>query len=379
MKILFYAGLIGLVLFELLHIYFIMPLPGSQEMPHLEVAYFLNRWQWSFRVGAALLILLGIFPTFTAYGKKWVPILSIFITAVLVSLIHYKLDAAELFHEPDMVQLAPVSGNHVDPKHLVIGVVMGKEARAYPIPFLAYHHQVRDTVAGTPILVTYCSVCRTGRVFSSLVDGQPETFRLVGMDHYNALFEDTHTHSWWRQANGEAVIGSLTGTHLPEVLSQQATLGEWLTLHPNSLIFQGDPAYAAHYETDFKYEEGTQTSKLTGTDHQSWHDKSWVVGIDAGQASKAYDWNRLKKQHVINDVVGNVPILLVLAEDNTSFFAYQRPDINTTYHLEHDSLVTAGHAYDLAGRSPSGRLRPLLASQEFWHSWRTFHPKTEKY
>jgi hypothetical protein len=39
-------------------------------------------------------------------------------------------------------------------------------------------------------MITYCTVCRTGRVFSPDVDGKPETFRLVGMDHFNAMFED---------------------------------------------------------------------------------------------------------------------------------------------------------------------------------------------
>ena len=42
-------------------------------------------------------------------------------------------------------------------------------------------------------MVTYCTVCRTGRVFSPIVEGQPETFRLVGMDHFNAMFEDEGT------------------------------------------------------------------------------------------------------------------------------------------------------------------------------------------
>ncbi|MFX5562960.1 DUF3179 domain-containing (seleno)protein, partial [Acinetobacter baumannii] len=64
---------------------------------------------------------------------------------------------------------------------------------AYPIQFIGYHHQVVDTVGGEPIIATYCTVCRTGRIFSSTVDGVPEKFRLVGMDHFNAMFEDART------------------------------------------------------------------------------------------------------------------------------------------------------------------------------------------
>ena len=80
--------------------------------------------------------------------------------------------------------------------------------------FIGYHHQVRDRVGGTDVLVTYCTVCRSGRVFSPLVDGTLERFRLVGMDRFNAMFEDESTGSWWRQATGAAVAGPRKGIQL---------------------------------------------------------------------------------------------------------------------------------------------------------------------
>lgn len=36
-------------------------------------------------------------------------------------------------------------------------------------------------------------------------------------------------------------------------------------------------------------------------------------------------------------------------------------------------------AFALSGRGALGTLKPLSASQEFWHSWRTFQPNTERY
>ena len=38
--------------------------------------------------------------------------------------------------------------------------------------------------------------------------------------------------------------------------------------------------------------------------------------------------------------------------------------------------------YDLTGRDlsmPGQRLARVKSYQEFWHSWRTFHPDTEKF
>jgi len=39
MKKLFYFGLLGLGLFEILNVYFIMPMPGSQQMNSIDVAF----------------------------------------------------------------------------------------------------------------------------------------------------------------------------------------------------------------------------------------------------------------------------------------------------------------------------------------------------
>jgi hypothetical protein len=104
-----------------------------------------------------------------------------------------------------------------------------------------------------------------------------------------------------------------------------------------------------------------------------------VVGIATNGASKAYDWNRLRAEGAINDEVGGAPIVLVLANDGASFVAFKRPDAATTFTRRGDSLVTGDRAYALSGEGTAGRLEPVVASQEFWHSWRTFHPNTAKY
>ena len=57
MRTFFYAGLIGLLLFEIANVYFIMPMPGSQEMNSIDLAYFLYRWRWVFRVIFGVMII----------------------------------------------------------------------------------------------------------------------------------------------------------------------------------------------------------------------------------------------------------------------------------------------------------------------------------
>ena len=380
MKTLFYAGIAGLILFEIANVYFIMPMPGSQRMRSIDAAYFLHSWRWTFRIGFGLLAGTGVFAAWRVLGwrKGLVPGLLLLAGGVAYAT-NYKMAADAMFSQPKLLILKPAAQNKVDLRRLVVGVEINGQAKAYPIQFIGYHHQVRDTVGGRPVLVSYCTVCRTGRVFSPFVDGEPETFRLVGMDHFNAMFEDGTTGSWWRQANGEALVGPRKGAVLPELPSQQMMLRQWLRLHPASLVMQADTVFSDKYSKDFKYENGSSRKALTGTDSLSWRDKSWVVGLTVGRASKAYDWNRLRRERIVNDTLGGKPIVLVLAADRTSFFAFERPDPATRFGIRRDSLLAPGHAYDLNGQGVMGSLKKVPASQEFWHSWRTFHPGTRRY
>jgi hypothetical protein len=293
---------------------------------------------------------------------------------------NFKMAADAMFKQPKQLLLASADKNKVDSNRLVIGVSINGQAKAYPIRFLGYHHQVQDTIGGKPVIVTYCTVCRTGRVFESIVNGHPETFRLVGMDHFNAMFEDATTKSWWRQATGEAITGKLKGQRLPEVFSTQTSLANWLALNPSSLIMQADSAFIKSYSKTSKYEDGTSRDALTGTDSLSWKDKSWVIGIKAGKESKAYDWNRLIKERIIHDKINTTPLLLVVAADDKSFFAFENPE-QDSFTLRNDTLILNDHHYRIDGKGidTSFSLQSLPASQEFWHSWQTFNPATGKY
>jgi hypothetical protein len=261
----------------------------------------------------------------------------------------------------------------------VVAVTKQGESKAYPIRYVQYHHQVRDSIAGKAIMVTYCNVCRTGRVFEPLVDGKPENFRLVGMDHFNAMFEDQATKSWWRQATGEAITGTLKGKMLPEFESNQLTLGKFFSLYPSGKVMEAEDRSKDSYDTLGRFEKGRSKGKLTRTDSLSWKDKSWVVGIEINGKSKAYDWIQLKQSRIINDNVGNIPIVIAIASDEQSFAAFKRTS-EDQFTVRNDSLVSTQGSYDFAGRDANGNnLQPVKTYQEFWHSWKQFHPNTEVY
>jgi hypothetical protein len=379
-RLLFYVGALLLTLFEIANVYFIMPMPGSQRMRSIELAYLLYTWRWAVRGVAGVLMLAGLVAAWRASGwRRWLAPVSLVLVLGVTYLFNFRMAADHMFLQPTVVRVEPAARNTVAMDRLVVGIEVDGQARAYPLQYIGYHHQVRDTVAGRDVLVSYCTVCRTGRVFLPVVEGATETFRLVGMDHFNAMLEDRTTGSWWRQANGEAVIGPRTGITMPELPSRQVTLRQWLALYPHALVMQADSLFLDEYSKDYAYERGTSRKALTGTDTASWADKSWVVGMTVGGVSRAYDWNHLERVRVINDVIGTTPVVLVLASDSASFFAFERPDAATVFGVDGDSLAAGDTRFAFNGKGPAGALVALNASQEFWHSWRTFQPASDQY
>ena len=380
MKKIFWFGFLGLLLFEITNVYFIMPMPGSQQMNSIDLAYFLYKWRWVFRVLFGLMIIVGLLRSKWHKKWKWALIIPIGILLAVVYMANFNMAADAMFKQPKQFILASASENKVDSNRLVIGVFINGEAKAYPIRFLGYHHHVQDVVGGKPVMVTYCTVCRTGRVFEPIINGKQEKFRLVGMDHFNAMLEDATTKSWWQQATGKAVAGKLKGQQLPEVLSTQTSLAKWILLHPDSEIMQADSAFITSYDTALKYESGKSKNKLTGTDSLSWKNKSWVIGVKSGDERKAYDWNQLKNERIIHDKLNNTSIAVVLATDDKSFFAFELPLTNAKPDLKNDTIFFNNRHFRIDGKGidTSFSLKQLQAYQEFWHSWQQFNPGTRK-
>ena len=381
MKIIFYATIFVLILFEIANVYFIMPMPGSQEMNSIDLAYFLYSWRWLFRIALYLFIIFSF--SYALKASKWLSVLGLLLAVGVSYAFNFQMKADHVFLQPEELIFKNATENKVPKDRVIIGVSIDQEAKAYPISYIGYHHQIPDTLAGKSIMITYCTVCRTARVFEPDVDGKPERFRLVGMDHYNAMFEDQTTKSWWRQENGEAIAGKLKGHFLKEINSQQASLDTWLMMHPSSLIMQEDPKSVESYDSLAKFELGKSKSRLTKRDSLSWNDKSWIVGIQSGTNSIAIDWNDLIKKRQINFKLDTTPMVLMIASDNKSFFAFKGPPNDPKLLIFHDTIYSKDAMFNLNGENISNKdsipnLKQITAYQEFWQSWKMFHPGTKK-
>ena len=379
-----------LIFFECLRVYLIMPMPGSQQFDSIQLAYFLGINKWTIRlIGYAAVFILALF-VFQKVANKY-KIVTFILVAIYIIVFYvftFQMEADKMFYQPSKVISASLSNNKIPTHKLVIGIVIDSVASAYPIQLIGYHHQVVDTINGTPIMVTYCTVCRTGRVYSPIVNGKQEKFRLVGMDHFNAMFEDATTKSWWRQSTGECIAGPLKGYRLTEIKSEQLTLSVWSRKHPATLVLQADSMYKQKFEKMDTYDKGKSKGALTKRDTASWNLKSWVLGVERGANSKTYDWNLLTKQRLIEDHLGQNSILILLENDTASFHAYNRIVGGQELHFQKTSDViidlNTGSYWNFDGICINGKLKGSVLQQvncyqEFLHSWEFFHPKSERF
>jgi hypothetical protein len=336
----------------------------------------------------SIVIILSIKTMMKQYLKTGISIL--LLLGGIAYATNFPMSADTMFKTMNHENFANKKGNFIDSNRLIIGVVIGNEARAYPINIIAHHHQVKDKIAGKEILVTYCSVCRTGRVYEPIIDGKVVDFRLVGMDHFNAMFEDPETKSWWRQVNGTCIAGSQKGKQLADIPCYQTTLKTWLTLYPTSLVLQQDSDFTKDYKDLEKFDDGTVKSKLIGRDPKPNQFKSWVVWVKNNNQVQSVDWSVIEKNGYVLKDAGNNTMSLIISNDKQSVFAF---DLNSlikaiapkkissvkVQSTHFDIISNVGETYrcDYKGivqdsKDATIQLKQIPCTQEFKHSFEDF-------
>ena len=280
----------------------------------------------------------------------------------------------------------------------VIGVRIGGTARAYPLKVLNWHEVVNDELDG-PLLVTYCPLCRSGLVAVRRVDGRPSRFGVSGeLWRSNLVLYDALTDSRWSQVAATAIRGPMTGTRLELLPSTITTWSEWRTAQPDTVVLRPPPesntvngrTSVRDYRRDPYDDYASSRAAGFGStfDDDRLHPKALVIGVTDGDAAKAYPLVYVAETGVVNDRVGDRPVVVAVAPGR-SLVAYDRRVGRRTLtfapagdrHLRAARSrfrVETGEAVDgpLAGSTlaSAAAIPPL-----FWFSWLDFHPDSALY
>ena len=137
---------------------------------------------------------------------------------------------------------------------LVIGYAADDgQAYAYPISILNFHGIVNETLAGRPVLITYCALCRSGVVYERMVAGEVLTFGNTSALFGNELVmfdRDSEAISYWFQVAGEAVVGARTGQRLTPLAAITTEWQAWLAEYPDTLVLSDDTGFDRPYGAD---------------------------------------------------------------------------------------------------------------------------------
>ncbi len=330
----------------------LMPIvPAIQEWDVVPFAHPLARAQW-WMVGAGFVVFtLAAITLWQRPGRRWkvTPIILALVGIGLHTAVATMFSAEAMFNEPftvrrEAVDVAAVSSDTT----VYLWVNVNGSVAGYPLDLVAHHHKIKDTVGGTDVLITYCTMCHTGRVFSPIVNGASEQFRLVGANHFNAMFEDVRTKSWWYQATGECVAGPLKGAVLADIPFVQGTAAEmralWSPHHVS--LFRADAATGDAYAWADGY------ARKAGDTSRTLSRRSLVIGVRVGSAVRAYPVRRLidAPDSVIRDVIDGTTIVM------------RRPHTMTeTIVVRRDSLTSA---------------TVIPSVVDYWHAWEHFYPTT---
>ncbi len=315
-------------------------------------------------------------------------------------------DGIPAIDDPAFISVAQATW--LAPLEPVVRVTVGESARAYPLQILTWHELVNDTLADTPLVVSFCPLCNTAIVFERTVNNQVLDFGTTGRLRYsNLIMYDRQTETWWQQATGEGIAGDLAGTQLTFYPADLIAWEDFQAAHPQGEVLSRDTGHQRNYgqnpyagydninASPFLYDGPPTPGTLSAMER--------VLTIEQDGAAVAYPFTLLKEQRVINDTVDGQAVAVfwtpgtasaldtgTLAEgrDVGSAAAYSRELDGQTLHFTFtgEQVVddATGSTWNQHGQAVSGelagaQLEPVVAINHFWFSWAAFKPDTRVY
>jgi hypothetical protein len=292
----------------------------------------------------------------------------------------------------------------LQPQSPVIAFTLGETTRAYPLAILTQHEIVNDVIEGMPVAVTFCPLCNSAVVFDRTVEGRVLRLGVSGLlRNSDLIMWDDVTQSWWQQFTGEAIVGAYTGTTLTLLPSTVVGFGVFADTFPQGEVlsrggrgYGGNP-YIGYDSSDRPFLfQGTPDARLFPTER--------VLGVQLRGQAVAYPFPILARERVINDLIGDAPVVafwqpgaasaldrgnIDASRDVGMAALYSRAigDQTLTFRIDADGVIRddqTDSTWNIFGMATAGelqgaQLRQQLAFPHFWFAWAAFRPETRIY
>lgn len=197
----------------------------------------------------------------------------------------------------------------------VLAFALAGEARAYPVQILTWHEIVNDTVAGTPVAVTYCPLCNSAIAFDRRLGARVLDFGTSGRLYRSALvMYDRQTESLWTHYTGQAVAGRLTGQTLRALPVSTVSWRDFRDSHRDALVLSRETGFSRDYgRNPYPGYDDVNTSPFLfeGKVDDRLAAKTRVVGIERDGDSVAVTLDVLQKRQVVSVDVGGQSLVVL--------------------------------------------------------------------
>ena len=298
-------------------------------------------------------------------------------------------------------------GDWLHPDEPVIVVTVDGESRAYPLQIMIWHEIVNDTIAGRPLVITFCPLCNATLVFEREFDGRLLDFGTTGrLRKSDLLMYDRQTETWWQQFTGKGLVGKYAGRHLEEYPASIVAFEEFRNQHSEGPVLSRRTGYNRPYgdnpyrgydrvnQSPFMF-DGKTDSRLPPMER--------VLAVRVDDRFRAYPFGEFQEPTVLNEEFAGRPIAVFAAGEALSTLDKRKirasrrvPSLNAfdrtvngkvlAFELRDGEIfdVDTGSRWSALGRAISGplegqRLEPMPGGVHFAFAWLAFRPDTSIY
>ena len=285
--------------------------------------------------------------------------------------------------------LAAEDADYLEDDHIVFGISVDGDARAYPKRILGWHEMFVDSVGGVPVAGVYCTLCGTVILYRTEHEGVNHALGTSGfLYRSNKLMYDQATQSLWSTMRGTPVIGPLAGKDI--VLERGSvvttTWGEWRRRHPDTRVLSLDTGHQRDYAEGAAYRDYFATDEVMFA----------VPTLDSRLKNKDEVFTVLLASHperplaISADFLAANPVhhetiedtaLVVLTDPSGANRAYAGEAVTFTgYDGDRKVRDSEGDMWTMdehALRAEDGRvLHRIPAQRAFWFGWYAAFPHT---
>jgi hypothetical protein len=312
-------------------------------------------------------------------------------------------DGIPAIYSPQFVSLKEAE-QWLKPREPVISLVVGSEARAYPLQILMWHELVNDSIAEIPVAVTFCPLCYSAIVFDRTVGGRKYTFGVSGLlRNSDLIMYDRETESLWQQVTGEAIVGDLNGVTLKQLPTQIIAFEQFSNAYPQGVVLSRDTGYTRDYGRNpyVGYDDISRSPFLfRGKPDGRLPPMEKIIALSINDVIKAYPYTITKKAQVIHDTIGEQTIVIfhgkgaVSALDRSEIYSSREEGSTGVFDtwLEGRALTfnysdgrfvdkETKSVWDITGQAIAGKLKgkklaPIVHGDYFAFAWLAFKPET---